>query len=378
MVNTEHCSYTKMFPIDYLPQRFSIQEREWEPSLRVYFFDIPYNLRLQEGVYTFEYEGTVVSYRFKRITTDKYEEEEPLHEGNVSRQSLIYPIMGDDTGHLERTYTNVDPKRRGYEHKYMRCLVVCYDPLKNLKDDEKGFLVDTTNYLLKQYISYSGDSTVGELPSDELELIYEIAWSQSGDMLLSIAADLQQGQTAIRLTEDSCEEFQEKVLTSDVSKSTLFRAKAKHLLENHFYSASILYSEKAVECILDELIKQEWDKEKGEILSYLNRDSPNNVKDKIHTLSFLVGKKLKELDTYRNYHSLRGNHRDRLVHEDHEVTQKEASLYVRRASEFIQTLAVNLMEGEMISPDYEFYNGKTPDITRPDVKKNEEKIQRIA
>lgn len=329
--------------------------------IRVFTVDIPYNLRLREDIYHFRHEGVLFSFDLKRIKTDNYKDEEPYDQPSFGAEMHGSTMMGFGSEPMNPVLGNIDPKTKGYEHKYIRARIFALD--FEDKIESSNLVIDAVNELINSYSIFCRDPVPSEIKSKDVPIIFEhLIDLNSGEVTPRLISTVDSNlRPAVRLTEESNESFKKKLGENSLESNELLH-KSLHLNLNGYHSAAVMYLEKSIDCLLDELIEKNLENKKEEILSYLGRKDLRSHKMKIKVLGVILGYKLTELNEYTHYKEFRSNHRNDLIHSSHEIDSDTAKDYIDHAIDLQKALSVigfpndNLSHGEEIK--FERYNGE--------------------
>lgn len=348
------------------------------PILRIFSIDLPYNFRVPEDTYSYEHDGINFSLRLSKVKGEGYSEEEPLDEGHVISSSM--DVRGIPEGGSQYKLVNKDPISKGFRFKYTRLRITCLDPHQDIDDDK---IVDAINEFIKTYATYIGDPVVGEIRRDDFFIFHEILLNsiENGYTLSIHLGDVQKHDDAMVLTEEATEQFKDNLDQSPTS-SSVFLHKARHLSLNGYPSATILYAEKSMECLLDELLDRNMTDKQEEFLSYIGRANLDKIKTRMKVLGLLTGKKLTHLKEYSQYAKVRSEHRNELFHSDHEITEEDAEEYLEKVKNLRLVLLTNIEDEDNLETThhkFEYLNGKQVQFSTPNrnFKDTFEKLQEI-
>lgn len=356
---------------DLIPQKLKEFERRNVLGelilIRIFTVDIPYNLRLREDVYHLKHENVLFSFDLKRIRTDNYSDEEPYDEPSFGAEMHSSTMKGFGSEPMTPVLGNIDPKTKSYEHKYIRAKVFALDLEDKIGSSE--LVIEAINELIRSYSIFCRDPVPAQIKSKDVPIIFEhLIDLNSRKITPRIISTIDSNlRPALRLTKDSNEEFQKHLGKTSLESNELLH-KALHLNLNGYHSAAVIYLEKSMDCFLDELMDENIDKEKEEILSYIGRKDLRSHKMKIKVLGAILGYKLTELTEYIRYKEFRSNHRNDLVHSSHEIDPDTAQDYLDHAIELQKALSVIGFSKEDLSygkeVEFERYNGEKIDLDR--------------
>lgn len=327
--------------------------------MRLFSIDLPYNLRLPEGIYSFSHEGVSFSIKLEKVKGEYYNEEEPLDEGQVRSSGI--DIRGIPKGGSQYELVNKDPVTKGFQFKYVNLRIAALDPEQSIEDDK---LLDAINEFIIKYSTFTGDPVPAELDRKDVFIFHEIfinAFNKSYTLFMHVG-DPTKHDDAMVLSPDSKEDF-EDALSEEPTSSSKFLHKSRHLKLNGYPSASILYAEKSVECLLDELIERNIHEDQEEFLSHIGKTDLDKIPPRMEILGLLVGRKLTCLKEYSQYIKERKKHRNDLFHSEHEVSEDDAEKYLDKVTNLRLALLTNIESDVHLNPpEFEFLNGKKVNI----------------